>query len=301
MRLNQIGEFNLIDMISQDLRYGRDVIKGVGDDTAVIKYKKDEYLLFTTDMFIEGVHFKSSSTKISSIGRKALAANISDIAAMGGIPLHCVVALGAPPGFSAGNILALYKGIKALAKEYKIGIVGGDTVRSKNLVINISLIGRVRKRNLVLRNGAKEKDAIFVTGSLGGSLSSGRHLTFEPRLKEARYLVRNFKITSMIDTSDGLASDIKRIMDSSKVGAKIDEGAIPRNKACSVNDALFDGEDFELLFTAAKKYTNAIIKKWPFKIKLTKIGDITKRRATLELLTKKGLKRITEEGFRHFK
>jgi len=300
MRLDKIGEFRLIKMISGRLSGSKDIIKGVGDDTAVIKYKKDAYLLFTTDMLIEGVHFSLNRTKPSLIGRKALAVNISDIAAMGGVPRHAVVAIGMPSAFRLSLALGILGGIEKLARKFKINIVGGDTNRSNKLIINISLIGEVKKKRLALRSRAKIGDAIFVTGTLGGSLRSKKHLTFAPRVKEAGFLVRNFKIGAMIDISDGLAGDLLRIAESSNVGAIIDKKKIPVNSNYSIKNALFDGEDFELLFTIPKKYTGDVIKKWPYVVKLTRIGEITKKKKVIELVTDKGLKKITGKGFRHF-
>lgn len=300
MRLDKIGEFGLIKLISGRLSGSKNIIKGVGDDTAVIKYKKDAYLLFTTDMLIEGVHFRLNRTRPSLIGRKALAVNISDIAAMGGVPRYAVVAVGMPSASRLSLALGILGGIEKLARKFKIDIVGGDTNRSNKLIINVSLIGEVKKRELALRNEAKAGDAIFVTGALGGSLRSKKHLNFTPRVKEAGFLVRNFKIGAMIDVSDGLASDLLRIAESSGVGALIDKKKIPVNRNYSLKNALFDGEDFELLFTIPKKHAGDVIKKWPYAVKLTKIGEITKKKKVIELITDKGLKKITGKGFRHF-
>jgi len=300
MRLDKVGEFGLIKLISGRLSGSKDVIKGVGDDTAVIKYKKDTYLLFTTDMLIEGVHFRLDRARPSLIGRKALAVNISDIAAMGGVPRYAVVAVGMPSASRLSLALGILGGIEKLARKFKIDIVGGDTNKSNKLIINISLIGEVKKRRLALRSRAKAGDAIFVTGTLGGSLRSRKHLNFTPRIKEAGFLVRNFEVSAMIDVSDGLAGDILRIAESSNVGAIIDKKRIPVSGNYSVKNALFDGEDFELLFTIPEKCAGNVIKKWPYAVKLTRIGKITKKKKVIELITDKGVKKITGKGFRHF-
>jgi len=291
-RLKDIGEFGLIKGISGMFPGGRGVVKGIGDDTAALRCSKGSCLLLTTDMLVEGVHFKPLKATPSLIGRKALAVNISDIAATGGEPRHAVVAVGAPPAMSAAYFRGIFAGIKKLAAGFKVSIVGGDTVRSEKIVVSITLTGEAKEKELVFRNGAKAGDAIFVTGSLGGSLRSGRHLKFTPRVKEARFLVKNFKPTSMIDISDGLASDIMRIAESSNVGVSVDMDSIPRNAGCSIKAALSDGEDFELLFTASEKHAGGIIKKWPFKTGLRRIGNITPKGSTQG--------RLRGAGFRHF-
>jgi len=296
-----VGEFGLIRKLSKQLRYSKNVIKGVGDDAAVIGYRQGLHLLFTTDMLIEGVHFKLSKTRPSLVGRKALAVNISDIAAMGGIPKYAVVAFGFRSSSKVSFVKEILGGMKGIADKFGVDIVGGDTNRSDKLIISISLLGETEKKNLILRSGAKPNDVVFVTGRLGGSYRSGRHLKFVPRVKEARYLVKNFGISSMIDISDGLAGDLKRIAESSHVGVAIDDGAIPCNRGCKTTDALFDGEDFELLFTAPRKEASLIEKKWPYDLKLTRIGEVTKSKGVIELLTKKGAKKkITKKGFNHF-
>lgn len=300
MRLSEIGEFGLIRKISRWVGDAKDVIKGIGDDTAVIKYRKDKYRLLTTDMLIEGVHFKLSDATPYLIGRKALAVNISDIAAMGGVPKYAVAAFGMAPHPKISFIQAVFRGMKKLADKHGVNIVGGDTNRSNKLIINVSLIGEVEKSNLVLRSSADVGDTIFVTGRLGGSYKSKKHLKFEPRVREARFLVKNFDINSMIDISDGLANDLTRITETSHVGAIIEEKLLPVSKNCNVRDALFDGEDYELLFTTPEKETEAILKGWPYGLKLTPIGSITGAAKVIELITQRGTRRIPQKGFRHF-
>ncbi|MDP6686256.1 MAG: thiamine-phosphate kinase, partial [Candidatus Omnitrophota bacterium] len=274
-------------------------IKGIGDDAAVLRYKKGQYLLFTCDMLVEGRHFERI-TKAYLVGRKSLSVNVSDIAAMGGVPTACVVSLGAPAELSVKYIDELYRGIKDVARSFKIDLVGGDTVLSKNIIINIALLGEVEKENLVVRSGAKNGDSIFVTGSIGGS-SGGRHLTFTPRLKEARFLVKDFNIHSMIDVSDGLLADLGHILESSRKGAVINEKDVPLSRNVKdFNSGITEGEDFELVFTLSKKEEKRLIKKWPFRAKITKIGEICKKK-NLRILRKNGKKEIIKPiGFTHF-
>ena len=185
MKLKNLGEFELIKRIAQGVRLSKDTIKGIGDDAAVVKYKKDKYLLFTSDMLIERKHFHRRVGGYL-IGKKSLCVNISDIASMGGVPKFMLISLGVPPSLDSKFVDDLYRGIKDTAKKFKIDLIGGDTVSSKNIVINIALTGEVKKKNLVLRENAKVGDAIFLTGRIGGSLE-GKHLRFNPRLKESQF------------------------------------------------------------------------------------------------------------------
>lgn len=238
----------MIDLISKQIRLTKSVIKGIGDDTAVLPLSKDKYQLLTTDMLAENVHF-TRRMKASDVGHKALACNISDIAAMGGRPTFAVVSIGLPNGLSAAYVKELYQGMQQLATRYKVSIVGGDTIKSDQIVINVALLGEVSKKDLVTRDGAKSGDWIFVTGALGGSLKSHHHLHFEPCVAQSQFLVKKFKPSAMMDISDGLAGDLNHLLKASKVGADLWYQDIPLNQGCSLAQALSDGEDFELLFT----------------------------------------------------
>jgi thiamine-monophosphate kinase len=248
MKISQLGEFGLIEALKKYAPVSKEIIKGIGDDAAVLPFSKNEYLLLTTDMLVEDVHFTRRMPP-QAIGHKALACNISDIAAMGGRPTFAVISIGVPKDLSVRFIEDIYKGIQRVAKEFNVSIVGGDTIKTDKIVINVALLGLVEKKNLITRDGARPKDWIFVTGPLGGSFKSGRHLNFTPRLSQARFLVEKFKPNAMMDISDGLAGDLNHILKASKVGASLDLDSIPKNKGVSLSQALNDGEDFELLFT----------------------------------------------------
>ncbi len=287
---NNLSEFALINWMRKSCFCSTDVKKGIGDDTAVLPFSSSEDMLLTTDMSVEGTHF-IKGTAPELIGRKALARNLSDIAAMGGLPTYAVVSLGLPKSFSTFDVKKIYAGINKLAKEFKVSIVGGDTVKSDKLVINIALMGKVAKGKAILRSGAKVGDQIFVTGPLGGSLKSGRHLTFTPRVREAQSIVKKFRPTAMIDISDGLAGDLVHILKESKVGAIIDEKRIPLNQGANLKAGLCDGEDFELLFTLPK------IGVCPYFC----IGMITGQKNKLYLQKKDGNKELLKaKGFTHF-
>ena len=298
MRLKDIGEFGLIERFRKLIKTDSSVIQGSGDDCAVLKWNKFNYQLFTCDMIVEDVDF-TFKEKPYFIGRKSLSIQISDIASCGGEPRYCVISLGLKPKTNVKFIDGLFKGMLDIAKKYHINIVGGDISKSRKLTIDVSMLGVVEKKNLVLRKGAKKGDIIFVTGNLGGSIR-GKHLNFTPRLKEARYLVKNFHVNAMIDISDGLVQDLGHILEQSGLGAVLYENLIPLAKeAGNLNEALYMGEDFELLFTLPPKDARKIIHN---KLAYFKpIGEITDKKQGLTLIDKNN-KQITikHKGFRHF-
>ena len=298
MLLKDIGEFGLIKRFQRKIKTDASVIKGSGDDCAVLKFDKFNYQLFTCDMIIQGVDFKKTDS-LELVGRKALAVSISDIASCAGLPKYAVVALGVPANMSVKAIDCLAKGLFSLSRKYQINIVGGDISRSTKLLIDVSMLGVVEKKNLCLRSGAKVGDIIMVTGAFGGAIK-GKHLEFTPRLKEARFLVNHFKINSMIDVSDGLIQDLGHILGQSLVGAVLYEKLIPLSKAaCTVTDALCSGEEFELLFTVARDQAHKIIKNR--KYRFTVIGEIMPKAFGLRLINYNSeYRQVKAKGFRHF-
>lgn len=299
MKIKSIGEFGLIERVQNKAKLRRAVL-GIGDDCAVINYTKGKYLLLTVDMLIEGVHFDLKRAGARRVGRKALAVSLSDIAAMGGVPKYCLISLGIPLNTPVKTIDDFYAGFLKLAKEYGVELIGGDTNRSQKFICDVCVIGEVEKRYLARRSGAKVGDKIYVTGLLGGSIK-GRQYDFTPRVKEARILVENFKINSMIDISDGLASDLRHITESSRTGAVIYERSIPVSGSCSsLRNALTDGEDFELLFTAPGNISEELLSK-KLGIPVKNIGEITHRKEGAEIVYKNGRKEeLKPKGFRHF-
>lgn len=304
-----MNEFEFIQKITAPFAKTKKVIKGVGDDTAVYQRDRQTYSLFTTDALVEGVHFNQKASP-SQIGRKALAVNLSDVAAMGGEPEMVVVTIGVNPRTPYSFYQKVYVGMENLAKKFKVPIVGGDTVRAPQFFINVALTGVVEKKRCVLRSGAKVGDAICVTGRLGGSLK-GKHTRFVPRLKEAQHLTKQFNLHSMIDLSDGLAGDIKHILTQSKVGAQIEIDKLPissavtaRSKKKKIEHALSDGEDFELLFTLPQKEVAAVQKAFKRKKgfpKVTQIGRITSKKEGLCYLNGAGQKeRFKVDGYKQF-
>src|SRR3990167_9463483 len=304
MRLSALGETGLIQRLAKNFKAGNDIVKGIGDDCAVIRISKERHLLITIDMLLEDVDFRLKDATAYQIGWKSLACGLSDIASMGGVAKYAVVSLGLPRRLSVEFVDELYRGIKALARRFDVEIVGGDTNASKKLVIDVAVLGFIQPDRLTLRSGAKPGDIICVTGVLGGSYKSKRHLTFVPRLNEARSLVKNFRITSMIDISDGLSTDLNHIAKESGVGACVYEELIPLSKdAKNVSAALNEGEDFELLFTMPLREARRLARKGPGSngVKITQIGEILDKKIGVKIITSDGrVKDLKSKGFSHF-
>ncbi len=298
-RLSDVGEFGLIAALSKLVHKSPSVIKGIGDDCAVIKTPDGEHLLLTADMLAEGVHF-TRKMGARAIGHKAMACSVSDIAAMGGVPVAAVVSLGAPPDLNISFVKDLYRAMNSVAKKFHFDIIGGDTIKTKTIVMNVAMIGKTRNKKFVLRSGAQKGDYIFVTGALGRSYKSGKHLSFTPRLFEARRLMENFRPSAMIDISDGLAGDLGHILKESKAGAVLYEKLIPKTKGADLKEALYDGEDFELLFTLpAREGRRMIIEKQKFPFHY--IGSIVDQKEGFILLTSQGKRTpVNKKGFTHF-
>lgn len=307
-------EFELIAKLLPGLPTHSGVKVPAGDDCAVLDIGlADRNLLFKTDAVVEGVHF-TPDAEPAKIGRKAIARVLSDIAAMGGAPSAAVVTIGLPKDFAAQRVVKIYEGMNAMARHYHVAIVGGETTTNpERMFISVAMIGFVEKNKALLRSGSKIGDAIFVTGELGGSLQ-GRHLEFEPRIKEAHWLIENFKIHSMIDLSDGLAGDLRHLISASGVGAELLSGAIPVSRAARLQArnesstkppllaALTDGEDFELLFTVASSEAVRLLDEWKTNFPHVKISCIGKIMAEtgLRLRDKDGVKPLLLHGYTHF-
>ena len=298
--VNDIGEFGLIKRLCASILHA-------GDDCAVLPgADPKKALLYTCDPVVEGVHFLRD-TPPRRVGWKAMARNLSDIAAMGGLPRWAIVSIGLRSRTSVRWVDELYAGLRAAAVKFGCQIVGGDTTRvTHEQFVVVTLIGEVEKTRVALRSGARVGDSVFVTGTLGGSLR-GKHLAFAPRIHEARWLVGNFPIHAMIDLSDGLSSDLQRLVEASRrgVGFEIHAAEIPIARAARgrLTAALNDGEDFELLFTVDPRHVTALRTKWArrFELELTEIGRVVRSRGRVVLLERDGMKRwLTPAGYDHF-
>jgi len=308
-----MNERELIARLLPALPRNESVVVAAGDDCAVLDVGAPEFLLFKTDAVVEGVHF-TAETAPERVGRKALARCLSDIAAMAGRPTAALVTLALPKKFDVTDVDRLYAGMNKLAAEHHVAIVGGETTTSPGgTLISIALIGFVEKHRCVLRSGAKPGDAIFVTGRLGGSLQ-GKHLDFAPRLREARWLAEKFEPHSLIDLSDGLASDLRHVLKASGVGADLLSSAIPISREAKLAAraessakppllaALTDGEDFELLFTLPGRQAVPLVDAWKKQfpdLPLSCIGKITAEPG-LRLRDKRGVRPLEVHGYTHF-
>ena len=252
------NELALIDWIRQRAASAPSLQLGIGDDCAVWQ-PSGSPLLFTTDVLMEDVDFRVDETIPQLIGRKAMAVNLSDIAAMAGRPLAALVGVALPKLRGIEFAKQLHEGMQSLATEFNVAIIGGDTnTWDGPLVISVTLIGEATERGPVRRSGAMPGDWLFVTGPLGGSIL-GHHLTFTPRVRESLELHGLLDLHAMIDLSDGLAADLHHLLDESHVGATLLEGSLPISEAAhrmadnrsSLEHALSDGEDFELLFAVS--------------------------------------------------
>jgi thiamine-monophosphate kinase len=289
--IGEIGEFGLIERLAEKFDpINADTVKGIGDDAAVFDMG-DKYLLTSTDMLLEGVHFDLSYMPLQHLGFKAIAVNVSDIAAMNGIPKQVTVSLALSNRFSVEAVEKIYEGIRAACDEYKVDLVGGDTTSSSSgLIISVTALGEVAKDKIVYRNGAKENDILCVTGDLGAAFA-GLHVLerekqeyianpdMQPQLDKYEYIVGrqlkpkarmdiiheladlNVLPTSMIDVSDGLASEAFHLCKQSGLGVAIYEDKLPIDKMAYETAAEFSidpnscalngGEDYELLFTVS--------------------------------------------------
>jgi thiamine-monophosphate kinase len=278
--LADLGEDAVVAALTQALPTRPDVRTGAGDDCAVIGGPRDAWWrLLKTDAVLEGVHFLSAE-KPARVGWKALCRAISDIAAMGGWPEHALVTLALRPDVEIAWVRGLYAGLRRAAKRFGVAIVGGETSRSPGpAFLSIAISGRVERAQCVLRSGGRAGDALFVTGKLGGSFA-GKHLDFTPRLEEARWLTKNFRLHAMMDLSDGLAADLPRMAQASECGFELWEEKIPRIRKASIAQALGDGEDYELLFAVPARDVAKLERGWRKKfprLPLTQIGHLTRR------------------------
>jgi thiamine-monophosphate kinase len=278
-RLGDLGEEAVVDHLIGLIPPDATLIAGPGDDCAVVPMSNGLWQLLKTDCLVEGVHFLPG-TAPSLVGRKAMNRVISDIAAMGGEPQHALVTLTVDADRELGEVEGWYRGILEAAGAAGCGIVGGETSRlpEKGAVISIAMTGLVAPQHCVLRSGAAPGDIIAVTGRLGGSFSSGRHLTFTPRLNEARWLVEHARPSAMMDLSDGLGSDLPRLARASGRGYRVEASSIPCYPGISVEQAIREGEDYELLLTFSPTSFSSLLGRWEavfHDTPITAIGEIT--------------------------
>ena len=294
-----MNERELINWIRQ--QGGTDsegILVGPGDDCAVLA-SGDGVLLVTVDQVLAGVHVDIARAGGRAAGRKAMARNLSDIAAMAGVPFVAVASVTLPKGDEALGC-EIYAGLREAAEAFGCPIVGGDVATWDNpLTVSVTVLGKMPAgREPILRSGARAGDAICVTGALGRSWQSGRDLTFTPRLAEAAELVSRATPSAMIDLSDGLARDLRHLCDASGTGAHLQAGAIPLAPGADLAGALGDGEDYELLFTLPRAEAEAVAATGLAGTPVTILGEMTT--ATELLMTDStGTGPLPETGWEH--
>lgn len=336
-----VQEFRLIrDLARRFGRTGTAVLRGIGDDAAVVRPDGNRDLVLTTDLVAEGVHFDPATASWDDIGYKAAVANLSDIAAMGGVPQYVLAALAVPASRTTAEIRRLYGGVMRACRVHGVELIGGDTSASKaGVFLSLTVTGTVARGRALTRDGARAGDLLYVTGSLGDSLAGldlltshpggrrlrlapryrtfliGRHLRPSPRIREGQLLAAHAPAlaTSAIDLSDGLSGDLAHICEQSRVGALLDAAALPLSPACRayarargldpVSLALTGGEDYELLFTVPPD-RRATLDRLARRhgCRFTRIGTIRPKTQGLRVRGEDGtVRRLVSTSYEHFR
>ena len=298
-KLGEIGEHEAIRRLTAQLG-GHPLLRtGAGDDGAVTEISGTGVdQVFTTDPVIEGIHFQSLEMP-ERIGNKAVGRVLSDIAAMGALPQWLLVNVVSPAEQDLQALEKIYIGMNALCDRFGATLIGGDLARGPCLELHVFGTGTLPSGTALLRSGAKSGDAIFVTGPLGCSIE-GKHLDFTPRIEEGAFLRETGLVTAMMDISDGLATDLRHILKQSGVGALLQAEQIP--KTGTLNQALYDGEDFELLFTAASENVEALCSLWRerFGSELPMIGTTTAEAEILKVRQNRNIQILEDKAYEHF-
>jgi thiamine-monophosphate kinase len=282
-----MNELAWVDFLKKNVKKRGDIVRGIGDDCAVIKQAKNKYTLFSSDLFIDGVHFNSKKGSYKKFGQRAAARALSDIVACAGIPLYLGVSCGVPKTVPQSKLKSLFLGINEYCSKHKVAVIGGDTARAKNLFLDIWVIGETKK--YVLRNTARDGDYIFVTGKLG-KLKFDE--PFPLKTQQIKKLVKDYKVNSMIDISDGFVIDLYRILKESNKGALLYGRKLPVHK--NMGD-LFRGEDYELLFTVDKQANIEKLKK-----KYFLVGQIKRKSFGYKIEFDGKIKTVEVKGYTHF-
>ena len=306
-------EREFLAWLADNVPSGEGIATGLGDDAAVLKIPSGQELVVTTDAIVEGSHFLQEQASPKQIGRKALAVNLSDLAAMAAKPLAAVATIALPKSLGPHAIVyakSLTDGMLLLAEKYDCPLVGGDTVTGDHgLMVSVTALGTVEAGSAWLRSGAQPGDRILVTGELGGSLLD-RHLTFEPRVREAWWLREHADIHAAMDISDGLALDLSRMAQASQLGVGVEPQRVPistaaRNMAeqgsgkTPLEHAMCDGEDFELLLAVPPADAERLIAEQPLSCRLSDIGEFTKETSLLARDSTGEMQRLEIRGYEH--
>ncbi len=277
MKLGDIGEDRLLNQLLARLCLTKAVISGPGDDCAVVETgDRRNFLVLKTDCVVADVHFPATANALD-VGWKAMMRPLSDFAATSGVPQFAMITLIAPEQTKVEWVKALYRGLLRSAKRFKVSIVGGETSSTPGPVaISVSVVGFVEKGRCTSRRDGKADDDLFVTGRLGGATKQ-KHLHFIPRIVESRWLTTNFRIHAMMDLSDGLGADLPRLAKASRVGFAIERKSLPLARGAKIEDAISEGEDYELLFAISPRERKRLEREWRTKfpkLPLTRIGRL---------------------------
>jgi thiamine-monophosphate kinase len=309
VKLRDLGEGALIRKIREQFGMQASALPaGIGDDAAVIDLPPGHSLVFCSDLLAENTHFIRDLHPSRSVGHKAIAANVSDVAAMGGVPMHFLISLAAPGDLDWVWLEGFFQGVESACRQFDISLVGGDSASSEHIFVDVSMIGRVRSGQAVRRSGAKVGDGIYVTGTLGSSvlglerLKSGkvddaavkRHLYPEPRTKIGAAVAG--RAHAMIDVSDGLSTDLNHILEESKVSARIYRDRIPAADGAEEQHVLHGGEEYELIIVGNE--LPAMIEGVP----LTCIGEIIESKTEDQIFLVDGASEsvLPPRGWQHF-
>jgi thiamine-monophosphate kinase len=337
--ISTINEFDLIRLLQRRYRRrSQGVLQGIGDDAAVIASGRHRSQLLTTDLLVEGIHFDLETASFADVGFRAATANLSDIAAMGGMPEYVLVSLAMPRSASRTQVEQLYRGIMVACGPHDVRLIGGDTSASASgWFVNITLVGSVRSQQALLRSGAKPGDALYVTGTLGDSRAGlqllqqrprvrrhalqsrhrrfllQRHLRPTARIREGHWLATGHWATSAIDISDGLSGDLRHLCEESRVGVDLDLSNLPISPAClayarAANQdpamlALAGGEDYELLFTVPSRDSMRFEKaSTARRIRVTRVGSMVLSSDGLQMTIPNGRRQpLSFVSYEHFR
>jgi thiamine-monophosphate kinase len=282
MKLGQIGEDRLLNRIVLQVARGGStkVFAGSADDCAIVELPENKkYLVLKTDCVVEGVHFVHE-TNASDVGWKAMMRPLSDFAASSAAPKFALITLIVPRQTKLAWVRGLYRGLRRAASRFEVSIVGGETSNTLGpIAISVTVIGFVEKPRATSRRGGRSGDDLFVTGRLGGALKQ-KHLKFVARITESRWLTKNFAIHAMMDLSDGLGADLPRLARASKLGFQVELKNLPVARGATIENAISEGEDYELLFAISPRDRNSLEREWRRKfpkLPLTRIGSLNRK------------------------
>jgi thiamine-monophosphate kinase len=276
----ELGEDQLLGQLLPRLSPGKAVALGPGDDCAVVKIRdRRDFLVLKTDCVVEGVHFLPAANALD-VGWKAMMRPLSDFAATSAVPQFALITLIAAEQTEVEWVEGLYRGLQRAAKRFRVSIVGGEMSSTRGpIAISVSAVGFVERDRCVSRRGGRVGDDLFVTGQLGGAVKQ-KHLHFTPRIVESRWLTKNFSVHAMMDLSDGLGADLPRLARASRVGFTIEMENLPLTRGATIDNAISEGEDYELLFAISRRARSRLEREWQKKfpkLPLTRIGSLSQR------------------------